>query len=180
MKKLTWVGLLAVAGLMLVKGAAQAADVNVKIGVVDGPKIFAGYNKAKESQEELDNFGQKRQAEVLKKAEETDKKIKALQDKLASQGKVLKKEETEKITAEIEANKQDKLTLQRDFYQEIQTKKNDLFEVLVKEIQEAVVKTAKEKGYTFVISKEAVPYYPETADLSDQVIATLNKSAAKK
>ena len=178
MKKLTWVGLLAVAGLLLVKGAAGAADV--KIGVVDVNKIFAGYAKVAENQAEFDKFREERQANVQKKAEAADKEIKVLQDKLNSQGKVLKKEESDKITAEIEKKKQDVLSLQREIYQELQTKNRDLVEARVKEIEEAIAKLAKEKGYTFVINKEAVLYSLDGSDISDQVIAALNKPSAKK
>ncbi len=178
MKKFTGVGLLAVAGLLLVKGAAGAADV--KIGVVDVNKIFAGYAKVAENQKEFDKFREERQANVQQKAEAADKEIKALQDKLNNQGKVLKKEESDKITAEIEKKKQDVLSLQRDVYQELQAKNRELVEARVKEIEEAIAKLAKEKGYTFVINKEAVLYSPDGTDLSDQVIAALNKPAAKK
>ncbi|MFH2068825.1 MAG: OmpH family outer membrane protein [Candidatus Omnitrophota bacterium] len=180
MKKIAQVGLLVVAGLLLAKGVTGAADV--KIGVVDVNKIFSDYTKVAENQVEFDKFREKRQADVQKKADETQKEIETLQDKLGNQGKILKKEESEKITAEIEKKKQDVLNLQREAYQELQKKNRDLVEARIAEIEAAIAKLAKEKGYAVVINKEAVLYFfPETADLSDQVIAVLNKpDAAKK
>ena len=178
MKKFAWVGLLAVVGLLVAQGTGRAEDV--KIGVVDVNKIFSGYAKVAENQAEFDKFREERQADVQKKAEAADKEIKPLQEKLEKGSKVMKPAETEKLTAEIEKKKQDVLNLQREIYQELQTKNRELVEARVKEIEAAIAKLAKEKGYTIVINKEAVLYFPEAADLSDQVLAVLNKPAAVK
>ncbi|MFH1903298.1 MAG: OmpH family outer membrane protein [Candidatus Omnitrophota bacterium] len=178
MKKLARIGFLVVAGLLFTGGVGRAEDV--KIGVVDVNKIFASYARVTENQAEFNKFREERQADVQKKADAAEKEIKPLQDKLDKGGKVMKKEEVEKITAEIEKKKQDILNLQREVYQELQTKNRDLVEARVKEIETAIGKLAKEKGYALVINKEAVLYFPETADLSDQIIAALNKPAAAK
>ena len=175
MKKFAWIGLLMIVGLLLAKGVGRAEDV--KIGVVDVNKIFASYTKVTENQAEFNAFRAERQADVQKKADAADKEIKVLQDKL---DKPIKKEASDKIKADIEKKKQDILTLQQEVYQELQTKNRDLVEARVKEIESAVANLAKEKGYILVINKEAVLYFPETTDLSDQVIAVLNKPAAAK
>ena len=178
MKKFTWIGFLIIAGLLLTKGVGRAEDL--KIGIVDVNKIYSNYTKAVEGQAEFIKLGQERQADLQKKADATDKEIKALQDKLEKQGKVMKKEESDKITADIEKKKMDFVNLQQKFYQEMQTKKTDLIETLAKETETAIAKLAKEKGYSLVINKEALSYSLEAADLSDQVIAILNKPAAVK
>ena len=178
MKKFAGIGLLVIIGLLLVKGVGRAEDV--KVGIVDVNKIFSSYTKVAENQAEFNKFREERQADVQKKADAADKEIKVLQDKLDKQGKVMKKEESDKITADIEKKKQDVLNLQREVYQELQTKNRELVEARVKEIESAIAKLAKEKGYTLVINKEAVLYFPEAADLSDQIIVVLNKPAAAK
>ena len=174
MKKFAWIGLLVVVGLLCAKGVGRAADV--KIGVVDVNKIFSSYAKVTENQAEFDKFREERQADVQQKADAADKEIKVLQGKLDS--KAIKKEASDKITADIEKKKQDVLTLQQKIYQELQTKNRTLVEERVKEIEAAIGSLAKENGYTLVINKEAVLYFPEATDLSDQVIAVLNKPAA--
>lgn len=176
MKKFARIGLLVIAGLLLTKGLGRAADV--KVGVVDVNKIFSSYTKVTENQAEFNKFREERQADVQKKADAADKEIQLLQGKLDS--KAIKKEASDKITADIEKKKQDILNLQREVYQELQTKNRDLVEARVKEIEAAIAKLAKENGYAIVINKEAVLYSPETADLSDQTIAALNKPAAVK
>jgi len=177
MKKFFWVGLVAVAGLLLAKGVGWAEEV--KIGVVDVNKIFSSYTKVAENQAEFDKFREERQADVQKKADAADKEIKLLQNKLDS--KATKKEASDKITADIEKKRRDVLSLQQEIYQELQKKNRDLVEARVKEIEAAIAKLAKEKGYTVVINKEAVLYFfPGAADLSDQIIAVLNKPAAGK
>ena len=178
MKKFAWIGLLVIAGLLFTKGLGWAEDV--KIGVVDVNKIFSVYTKVAENQAEFNKFREERQTEVQKKADAAQKEIEVLQNRMDKQGKVMKKEESDKITADIEKKRQDILNLQREVYQELQTKNRDLVEARVKEIEAAIAKLAKEKGYAFVINKEAVLYFPETADLSDQIIAVLNKPAAAK
>ena len=178
MKKFAWVGFLVIAGLLLAKGVGRAEDL--KIGVVDVNKIFSNYTKVAENQAEFDKIKNQRQDDVQKKADAADKEIKVLQDKLDKQGKVMKKEESDKITADIEKKRQDVLNLQRDVYQELQTKNRELVEARVKEIEAAIAGLAKENGYTLVINKEAVLYFPDAADLSDRVITALNKTAAVK
>lgn len=176
MKKFAWVGLLVIAGLLFVKGSGQAADL--KIGVVDISKIFSSYTKVTENQAEFDKFRQEQTEEAQKKVDAADKEIKAMQDKLDS--KAINKETSDKIKADIEKKKQEVLDLQRDVYQKIQTKNRELVEARVKDIEAAIAKLAKENGYAFVINKEAVLYSPEASDLSDQVIAALNKPTAVK
>jgi len=178
MKKLARIGLLVVVGLLLAQGAGRAEDT--KIGVVDVNKIFSGYTKVAENQAEFDKFREERQADVQKKADVAAKEIKIMQDKLDNQGKTMKTEAKDNLTAEIEKKKQDVLDLQRGVYQELQEKNRELVEARVKEIETAIAKLAKEKGYTFVINKEAVLYFPDAADLSDDVLVVVNKPAAVK
>ena len=178
-KKITWVGLLVIAGLLLMKGLGRAD--NVTIGVVDVSKIFSNYSKVTETQAEFDKIKTQHQEDVQRKADAADKEIKVLLDKLNKQGKVMKKEESDKIKTEIEKKKQDILNLQQNVYQELQTKNRELVDARVKEIETATGDLAKKEGYSVVINKEAVLYSPEMADLTDQVIAVLkNKPAAPK
>ncbi|MFA5394297.1 MAG: OmpH family outer membrane protein [Candidatus Ratteibacteria bacterium] len=178
MKKFAWIGLLVVAGLLLTKGIGRAEDV--KIGVVDVSKIFSGYTKVAENQVEFDKIQTQRKADVQKKADAAQKEIEALQSKLDKQGKIIKKEESDKITADIEKKRQDIFKLQQEVMQELRAKNQELVEARVKDIEAAIAKLAKEKGYTVVINKEAVLYFPDAADLSDQVITILNKPDAVK
>ena len=176
MKKITWVGLLVITGLLFMQGLGRAD--NVTIGVVDVNKIFSNYSKVTEAQAEFDKLKNQRQGDVQNKADVADKEIKVLQDKLDKQGKVMKKEESDKITAEIEKKKQDILNLQQTVYQELQQKNRELVDARVKEIDTATGELAKKEGYSVVINKEAVLYSPEMDDLTDQVIAILNNKLA--
>jgi len=175
-KRITWVGLLVIAGLLFMKGLGRAD--NVTIGVVDVNKIFSNYSKVTETQAEFDKLKNQRQGEVQKKADVADKEIKVLQDKLDKQGKVIKKEESDKIKTEIEKKKQDILNLQQTVYQELQNKNRELVDARVKEINAATGELAKKEGYSVVINKEAVIYSPEMTDMTDQVIAILNNKPA--
>ncbi|MCX5642424.1 MAG: OmpH family outer membrane protein [Candidatus Omnitrophica bacterium] len=175
-RRITWVGLLVVIGLLLAKGVGRAEDV--KIGVVDVNKIFSNYSKVTETQAEFDKIKTQRQGDVQKKADAADKEIKVLLDKLDKQGTVMKKEETDKIKTEIEKKKQDILNLQQKIYQELQQKNRELVDARVKEINAATGELAKKEGYSVVINKEAVLYSPEMTDLTDQVIAYLNNKPA--
>ena len=178
MKKFARIGLLVIVGLLLIKGVGRAEDT--KIGVVDVTKIFSGYTKVTESQVEFDKFREEHQANVQTKVESANKEIKSLQDKLDKGSKVMKPAETEKLAAEIEKKKQGVFSLQQETYQKLQTKNLELVEERIEEIKMAITKLAKEKGYTLVINKEAVLYFQEAADLSDQILAVLNKPATVK
>ena len=178
MKKFAWIGLLVFIGLLFTKGLGRAEDV--KVGVVDVNKIFSVYTKVTEDEAEFKKLQEERQADVLKKTDAVDKEINVLKDKLDNQGKAMKKEASDKITADIDKKEQDKLNFQREAYLELQMKGRELGGVRVREIEAAIATMAKEKGYALVINKDAVLYFPETADLSDQIIAILNKPAAAK
>ncbi len=177
MKKRLLIVSLAASFLLLIRSAG-ASSAETKIAVVDINRVFSNYRKVAESQEEFDKFKAERQAEIDKKAEEVNKEIKPLQDQLDS--KALKKEEADKIEAEINTKRQTILNLQREIYQELQKKNRELVEARVAEITDAVAKIAREKGYTVVINKEAVLYVPEANDISNLVLELLNKQPAKK
>ena len=178
MKKFARIGLLVIVGLLLAKGVGRAEDV--KIGVVDVNKIFSGYTKVAENQAEFNKLMEEQQAEAQKKAEAIKEAIKPLQDKLDKQGKLMKKEELDKINSDIGKKQQELYNISMTLSTDLKKKNLELVEARVKDIEAAIAKLAKEKGYTFVINKEAVLYSPEAADLSDQVIAALNKPAAVK
>jgi outer membrane protein len=173
MKKIAWIGVMAIVGLLLAKGVGRAEDI--KIAVVDVNKIFAGYTKVADNQAEFDKFQKERQAAVQKQVDAIQKDVKPLQEKMDKQGKVMKKEEADKLKADIDGKQKEMIKLSSDLYKELQTKNKDLVEARIKDIEAAIAKLAKEKGYAVVINKEAVLYSPEAADLSDQVLAALNK-----
>lgn len=166
------------AAIALVLGAGYAAAQEARLGVVDFEKVFADYGKVAESQKEFDAFRTSRQAEVEKKAQEAEKEIKPLQEKLDKQGKALSKEASDKIKADIDEKRGAVLQLQRDLIAELQKKNRELVEMRVNEIKEAIGKLAREKGISLVVIKEVAIYNTEAIDITAQVLDALNKPAA--
>jgi outer membrane protein len=175
----------------LALAGANAADL--KFGVVDMSKAFSEFYKTKEAADRFKANVDKAQREISEKLEG----YKSLMDEMQK----LKKEASDPImTPDARAKKaaafEEKAKLLREKEQEIgeqqnrrsgQLKQEDV--QIRKDIYEQILvlvrDKAKTEGYDFVFDKSGmslstVPvliYYKDAVDITDQVIAELNKDA---
>jgi len=168
MKK-TAIFLTLIMSLVLIKGAAQAAE---KIGYIDLSRAFGEYSKTKTYDKTLSD-----KEKVY--TEERDKKVadlKAFQDKLS----LLNDKEREAKKTELQNKLKSFQDYDRQKQADLRKEQEEKMKELLGDIQEAVKKYSEKEGYTIVLNDRVLVYQSKDMDITNQVIEILNKGQAKK
>jgi outer membrane protein len=168
MKKILAAVVVAIFAAGFVPKSAQAAE---KFAYVDLARTFSEYNKTKDYDKVLTDKENVYTAERDKKVGE----IKQLQDKmnlLSDKEKEAKKSDFEtKVKAVQEYDRQKQTDLRKE--------QNDKMKEILQDIEEAVKKYAQQEGITFVLNDRVLVYQEKSYDISDKIIAALNKGYKK-
>lgn len=152
-------------GLMLFLGTAWAAD---KFGYCDLAKAFSDYKKAQDYDKSLTDKQTAYENEREKKL--TD--FKALQDKinlLSEKEKAAKQPELDtKIKAIQEFDRQKQVDLRKE--------QEEKMKEIVQDIESAIKKYSESQGYTMVFGASALVYQDKNLEITDKIIADLNKN----
>ena len=162
---------------ILCLAAFASAQEGVKLGYVDSDRIRQEFKEFATAQEQLDSMiiSSQRQDSIL--ATELEK----LQDELVRQGSVLspaKKAEKEKS---FEAKQAAYFQFRQATFGQggkLEMLRMTLSKPILDKVMEAVKRVAKAEGYTFVFSDESVVFAKDGSDLTDKVLADLNKTAS--
>ena len=157
--------------------ALAPAQEALKLGYVDSDRIRQEFKEFSQAQTQLDSeiIGSQRQDSIL--ASELEK----LQDELSKKSAVLSaaaKSEKEKT---FEAKQAAYFQFRQATFGQggrLEQLRMNLSKPILDKVMDAVKRVAKAEGYSFVFSDESVVYARDGSDLTDKVLAELNKSAA--
>ncbi|MBN1572044.1 MAG: OmpH family outer membrane protein [Deltaproteobacteria bacterium] len=171
MKRISVLASLLVTFFVLIAFTVPVNAADVKIGVINVPKVIALSEPGKRAEKEL-----------------TDKlkSVKANLDKeLASYESMKKEFEKDALTlsdnvrAEKARKIQDKeLKVKRmlqDYDLEFKKLRQELFKKILLDINAIVIQMGKDEGYTLILDSSTVLYFPDSIDLTNKVIKELNK-----
>lgn len=165
MKKLLAVVFGVVFALSLFKGVGCAAEM--KFGYVDLSRTFSEYSKTKDYDKALTEKENVYSTDRDKKISE----IKQLQDKinlLADKDKAAKKPELDsKVKAFQDYDRQKQTDLRKE--------QDDKMKEILKDIEEAVKAYAAKENFTMVFNDRVLVYQDKSLDITDQIMAILNK-----
>jgi Skp family chaperone for outer membrane proteins len=168
MRKLSKVVLGIIAAMFLMSGVALAAD---KFAYVDLSRTFGEYGKTKEYDKVLGDKENVYTADRKKKVED----FKQFQTKfslLSDKEKESRKEEFEnKVKGLQEFDRQKQTDLRKE--------QDEKMKEILKDIEEAVKVIAVQEGYTMVFNDRVLVYQTKTMDITDKVVAALNKNYKK-
>jgi outer membrane protein len=163
----------AILGLTALASAQEA----VKLGYVDSDRIRQEFKEFASAQAQLDSMiiGSQRQDSIL--ATELEKLQEELIQKAAVLSAAAKAEKEKSFEAKQAAYFQFR---QATFGQggKLEMLRMTLSKPILDKVLEAVKRVAKAEGYTFVFSDESVVYAKDGSDLTDKVLADLNKTAS--
>ena len=162
----TFIAVIAViiVGMFLVSPASAEA---IKIGYVDLRRAFYEYEKSKNFDAELTKLTNERGEKRNKMVDEV-RKMRDASELLSDSAKTDKlKQLNVKITAlnEYDANTR----------KELLNKKNEMFRVVIGDIQKIVEDIGARDKYTYVFDSRNIMYSQKQDDLTDQVVTRLNK-----
>lgn len=174
MNKMKQVALIAIFALIATAQGtfAHAAAAGEKIGYVDLARVFDEYQKTKEFDKSLESKGAAKQGDREKMVAE----VKRLRD------------EAELLNAKAKDDKQaqidDKIKQLQEFDRTtrdaLRKERDTMVRDILKEIETVIQDYGKAQGYSFIFNDRVLVFKSETADITPQVIKTLNESYAKK
>ena len=164
---------------------AAALNAAPVVLVMDMQKAHMNYYKAKEAQQQLQASAQATKDELGKmdvKRQALIKDLKAVEEKL--QNKALTDDAKKKIVEEAQPKMTELRQLEQNMQQMSQSTQQRLNQNAQqigmqhrKEIMEVVNKVAAAKKADFVLEKNALYFSKPSADITDEVIAEINKNA---
>lgn len=169
MKRIAVVVAGAVIGITMVAGVAQAAD---KLGYVDLSRIFAEYSKTKTYDKILSDKEEAYTAEREKRVNE----VKTLQDKLS----LLSDKEKEAKKGDLEAKVKALQEYDRQKQADLRKEQDEKMREILKDIEDAVKQYAAKEGYTMVFNDRVLVYQSASLNITDPVMAILNKGEKPK
>ena len=138
-----------------------------KLGYIDLLKVFDGYSKTKEFEENLGRKEKEKSGERRKIVDEIRRlkdELELLTDKVKRDKQNLIDEKIKKLQ-NFDIATRDELTKQRD----------DMLRDILKEIDGVVSEYAKKEEYLFIFNSRFLIYGDETIDITDEIIKLLNK-----
>lgn len=152
---------------------APKAALIAKIGYIDIQKIFQGYEKTRDLEENL----KKSQTEQRQNLEKLKEEIEKLKDELKEQELLLTKFAQEEKQVEVDQKARELDNLARDITEKLEGRREEYTDEIVKDIYAMTRSMAEREGYRLVFHKEALIYAtPEPEfDLTEKVLSELNE-----
>ncbi len=161
---------LAVVFGMMATGISFAKDL--KIAYVDLSKVFDGYQRTKE----YDGVLQKESESFQKERDGMINKVRDAQGKLA----LMKDAEKQKLTGDIEKQKNDLIEFDKGKRTELAKKRDDKVREILQEIQKVVEEFAKKEGFDYVLNDRVLIYGNGENNMTEKILKSLNDSYGKK
>jgi outer membrane protein len=143
-----------------------------KIGVVDMEEAINNTKAGKRAQAELKRKFEKYEKELKASREEIQKLQKELENSamlLKPEAKLSKQRDLERLVRQF----QDR---QRDASQDMNEAQREAFKPILKKMKGIIENLGKKGGYTLITETRAVLYAPNSANITQQVIAAYDKS----
>lgn len=160
-------GLAACTGIASAESGANIAFVNTAQVLEQAPQAEA---VRKTLQDEFSARDTKLQGE--------QKKIKALEDRMARDSLTMSQEEQSKLEREILAQKRDLKRSRDEFAEDFNIRRNEELAKMQRDIATSIVALAKEKGFDLIL-ETGVIFASERVDITKSVIERLKQDFAK-
>jgi outer membrane protein len=151
---------------------ALAADI--KIGMVDFQQIVEKSEPGKRIEADLKKEGERMEAELTKDKDE----LKSLQEKMEREAMVMSREAREEKEIEFRVKARNLQEKEKRYRAEFLGKQRKEVDGLRKVVLEIAQEVGKNEKYTMIVSKVGVLYHDSAVDLTDKVVALLNKRLA--
>ena len=166
-----------VAAFMLISFAsfAQSGDQPIKIGYTNVEYILMQMPESRQIESELKTTSTQFENQLKQKYAEYESKMQAYEKGVSTMDKVVR-EDKEKELMNLNNSIQE---FQRNAQVSLQQKEKSLVDPVIDRIDKAIKDVAKENGYTYVISNQALLAGPEDGDISPLVLKKLGVDPSK-
>ena len=160
---------LAWAGMACVPSVAQAADM--KVGYINLPKIFDGYERTKTSDTTLEKQGKQKDAELEGRMNEL-KKLRQNLELLNDEAKEAKRREIEEKADELQR-------FRANTARDLRRERDEVAKEILGDIEKTLQEYAKANAYTFIFDSRSLLYGDGANDLTGEILTLLNSKAKK-
>jgi outer membrane protein len=166
-----------VAALLLISFAsfAQSNDQPLKIGYTNVEYILMQLPESKQIESDLKTHSAQLENQLKTKYGEYESKLQAYEKGAATMDKTIR-EDKEKELMNLNNSIQE---FQRNAQMSLQNKEKSLVDPVIAKIDKAIKDVAKENGFTYVISNQALLAGPEDGDISPLVLKKLGVDPTK-
>jgi outer membrane protein len=155
--------------------SSYGADV-ARIGVVDIQRVVEESSAGKMIKADITKKGKGMEDDLKRQGGEIEK----LKEKLEREAPVMSREQRQTKEREIDIKIYDFKALKSKYNEELRKFQNEKLESMRKDILEVVQDMGKSGGYLLVVDKLGVLYYPNTIDVTDELIKRYNDRLAGK
>lgn len=159
---------------MLLVAPVFAQTAITTVGVIDVQRVVQDSDVGKKALAEVKAVKDQKQKEIDSRQDS----IQAMQEKLEKQKDILSPDAQEKLSNDIKKAVTDLRRYQEDSEADIQNRLNNALQNMEKQVLPIIQKMGTDKGYSVIISKDALIYYNQKNDITDEVIRLFNQSVA--
>jgi outer membrane protein len=171
---------LAAFGASALFATAQTAP---KIAVIDMAKVFDGHYKTQEEQEKLKVTETKvteEMSKIMKDGQALAERYKELEEQaknpvLTADARKAAQEDAMKQLEEVRKKEQQFAEFRNEMNRSVQQQINSFQQRMFGEISKVASEIAKKKGATILIEKKATIYFDPAYDVTEEVLAEVNK-----
>ena len=160
--------------LLLSASSTLFAEAGIKFGVIDVEKVLEEYKKAMDARSLLKNEFKRLQKEI-DKAEKQIYELYERKDKASN----LNEELVAKMDRDISIKLKEREDLVRNHQKAISDKEKELFEPILKEVEDLIQKIGKEDKYGLIVRRLVTLYVDPKYDITDKVLKILNEKYDK-
>ena len=155
-----------------------------KILIVDLSTVFQGHYKTAEQQTALQAAAQKAEQDLGALQKEIDGLVAQYKDiveqaknpAISAEARTKAEADAQKKGEEIRAKQNDAQNFVNNTRRSLSEKSQNFQNLLIEEISKIASDIAKKKGATLLLNKPAAVYYDPAYDISDEVLAEVNKN----
>jgi len=165
-------------GGIVVVAAATVALAELKIGYVDSEKVSAEYKAYAEAREKAEQLSRDYQQQAMTKQNELSKMV----EDYKRQELLLSPERKAEVQAILSKKDEEFQMFTEEIFGQsgkLAQKQMELVKPIIDKVMATIQKVAEVEDYDFVFDKANLPFAKLKYDLTDKVLAELNKPATK-
>lgn len=175
MKKIITPFLVTIIGLLVTQfafAANPAPNDPLKIGVVDLQKIMQKSSQVAAINSQLEKRFKPRQQTILA----SRKALQEEAEKLTRNTAVMSETDRSKLQNKLIADRATLQTAEISYQQEVTNAQTQETKKFMSKLKDVVTQVAQSGGYTLIMVKQGVPYVNDKLDVTDTILAALEKS----
>jgi len=171
------IGIVIVSCLLLLPASSTLfAEAGFKFGVIDVERVLEEYKKAIDARKLLKNEFKRLQKEI----DNLDNEIRGLIERKDKVSNLPYSEELKsKMDSDIDIKLKEREDLVKNHQKNISDTEKELFEPILKEIEDLIQKTGKEEKYGLIVRRLVTLYVDPKYDITDKVLKILNEKYDK-